>query len=246
MTTSRLAGKLLPLLRLTAHLGILLVSSDAPGDILLRLLFFQPQILLIIFIADNKGSFRFSGPLSRELLFLHLLLKRLLTALKDGIRNAGCKKPDRAKRVIIARDHIIDKVGVAIRVHNRDNRNAELPGFQNRNLFLVRIDHKKSVREAWHIFDARQVLLQVLALAFEPLNLFFGQQVISSVPAHLLQFTQPLDRPLDRSVIGQQSSKPAVVDVEHLAALGLFGNGLLRLALGPNEQNDLSLPSKVG
>ncbi len=108
MAPPGLAGKLLPLLRLGAHFGIVLFSSDATGDALPRLLLFQPQILLVIFLADIEGPFHFFGnqfpglngfrftpgfkllssPLGRKLLFLHLLLERLLATLEDGIRDA--------------------------------------------------------------------------------------------------------------------------------------------------------------
>jgi hypothetical protein len=38
-----------------------------------------------------------------------------------------------------------------------------------------------------------------------------------------------------------KSAQPALVDVEHLAAGGFFGDGFLRLALGADEQHVLAL-----
>ena len=57
----------------------------------------------------------------------------------------------------------------------------------------------------------------------------------------MLQFLQPLDRFLHRGHVGQKAAEPALVDVIHLAAIGFFGDRFLRLPLGADEQNVLSL-----
>src|SRR5439155_21117517 len=53
---------------------------------------------------------------------------------------------------------------------------------------------------------------------------------------HFLQFLQTFDRLADGLEVGQQPPGPAVVDVEHAAALGLFPHHFLRLLLGADKQ----------
>ena len=70
---------------------------------------------------------------------------------------------------------------------------------------------------------------------------FFGRPPYPPSAGHAFQFLQPLDRLLHRGHVGEQSAQPALVDVEHLAAGGFFGDGFLRLALGADEQHVLAL-----
>ena len=108
--------------------------------------------------------------------------------------------------------------------------------------FLVGIDHEQHVRQARHVFDARQVLIQVLALALQADDFLLGAAGIAAfTEAMRFQFLQPLDGLLHRRHVGEQAAQPALVDVVHLAAGGLFGDGLLRLTLGADEQNILAL-----
>ena len=46
---------------------------------------------------------------------------------------------------------------------------------------------------------------------------------------------------LDRDEVGQQPAQPALIDIKHPAALSLFLDGILGLALGPQEENRLSV-----
>ena len=63
---------------------------------------------------------------------------------------------------------------------------------------------------------------------------------------HGLQQLQALDGFLQRDPVGERAAEPAVVHVEHSAALRFFGDGFLRLALGAEEQNALALARLLG
>jgi hypothetical protein len=81
----------------------------------------------------------------------------------------------------------------------------------------------------------------VLALALELDDFLFGEQVVAAVGGHLIEFLKALHRFLHGHPVGEEATEPALVDVEHAAASGFFGDGVLRLALGADEENDLAL-----
>ena len=108
--------------------------------------------------------------------------------------------------------------------------------------FLVGIDHEEHIRQTRHVFDARQVLVQVLALALQADDFLLRTAGVAAFDrGHGFQFLQPLDGLLHREHVGEQSAQPALVDVVHLAAVGLFGDGFLRLPLGADEEHILAL-----
>src|SRR5512143_1018470 len=57
----------------------------------------------------------------RSLRGLTLLLGDSLSAFDDGIRHLGSHKPDCADGIVVARDDIIDVVGVAVRIDDGDH-----------------------------------------------------------------------------------------------------------------------------
>ena len=61
-----------------------------------------------------------------------------------------------------------------------------------------------------------------------------------------LQKLQALDGFLQRDPIGERAAQPAVIHVEHAAALGFFLDGFLSLALGAQKQDDFALRGLFG
>src|SRR6185295_1624288 len=77
-------------------------------------------------------------------------------------------------------------------------------------------------------------------LALQPQPLLLGQRaVLVAEPG--LGLLEPLDRSAQGDEVGQRAAQPAIGDVELAAAAGLLGDRLLRLALGADEQDALSL-----
>ena len=77
----------------------------------------------------------------------------------------------------------------------------------------------------------------MLALALELDDFLLGQQLVAAVGGHVVQFLKALDRLLHGDPVGEQAAQPALVDVGHAAAVGFFGDGVLRLALGADEED---------
>jgi hypothetical protein len=97
-----------------------------------------------------------------------------LRAFGHRIGNLRGEQPDRAQRVVVARNHVIHFAGIAVGIDHRDHRNAQLARLAHRDLLFVRVDHEHRIRQAAQVLDARQVGLQVLALAFQLDTSFFG------------------------------------------------------------------------
>ena len=57
---------------------------------------------------------------------------------------------------------------------------------------------------------------------------------------------EALDRLLHGDPVGEQTAEPAAVDVGHAGAVGFLGDGILRLALGADEEDELAGGGEVG
>src|SRR5579875_3705479 len=73
-----------------------------------------------------------------------------------------------------------------------------------------------------------------------------GQGADHGRGGHLLfELLEPLDRGPDGLEVGQHPAQPAVVDIEHAAAFGLFPDDVLGLFLGAHEQQRAAGAGKV-
>jgi hypothetical protein len=73
----------------------------------------------------------------------------------------------------------------------------------------------------------------VLAIKFEAL--FLREHLHPAILAHRLNFLELRDRFLDRLIVRQQTTEPAVVHIELSAALRFFFYRVLCLTLRANE-----------
>src|SRR5947209_12402878 len=60
-------------------------------------------------------------------------------AFDDRLRNFRSEQPDGAQRVVIARDHVIDHIGIAIGIHYSNDRNAKAARFGDGDLLILGI-----------------------------------------------------------------------------------------------------------
>ena len=172
------------------------------------------------------------------------LQRRLLVAgpaFQHRVGNLGSKQANGAQGIIVARDGVIHFVGVTIGIHHRHHRNRQLARFPHGNLLVVGVNDEHGVRQAGHVLHTIQVFPIVAQCAPQPGLLFLGRGRQAAVGLSLLQLLEALDGFLDGGPVGQCAAQPAVVDVEHPAALGLFLNRFLRLAFGADEQDVLAL-----
>ena len=74
-------------------------------------------------------------------------------------------------------DHVVGLVGVAVRVHERDHRQAEPLRLADRELLLAEVDDEDRVRLAAHVGDAAEVRLELLELGHHRDPLLRRQQL---------------------------------------------------------------------
>ena len=77
-----------------------------------------------------------------------IVLGREGAAFDHGVGDLAGEEADGAQRVVVAGDHPVDFIGIAVGIDDRHHRDTETAGFLHRNRFLVRIDHEDHVRQA--------------------------------------------------------------------------------------------------
>ena len=90
---------------------------------------------------------------------------------------------DRADRVVVARDLVVDLVGVAVRVEDRDDRDAELARLGDGDVLLLGVDDPHRARELRHVADAAERALELVALARWRCSASFFVITVDGVPA---------------------------------------------------------------
>ena len=164
------------------------------------------------------------------------LLQLLLDAVEHGVGHHPAIEVDRADRVVVARNRVVDRRRIGIAVDDGDYGNAQLGRLGNGDLLLVRVDDEQHVGEPAHVLDAAECAFELVALASHAQKLLLGQPGV--LPRELfLELAQPLDRHRDRLPVGEHAAEPAVVDVKLAAALCLGRHQVARLPLGADEQH---------
>ena len=163
-----------------------------------------------------------------------------LRAFVSRVGDLGREQADGAQGIIVAGDHVVDDGGVAVGVHDCNDRDAELAGLGDGDGFVVGVNDEDRIRQAAHVLDTAQRGRKRLALALQLDDFLLGEQVIAAVGRHVVKLLETLHRLLHRHPVGQQTAQPARVDVRHAGAIGLFGDRVLRLALGADEQHELA------
>src|SRR6185436_3970615 len=153
------------------------------------------------------------------------------------VRDAGGDEPDRPDRVVVAGNRIVDPARIAVRVDDRDDRDLELLSLGHRDPLLARIDDVHRRGQALHQLDPEEGLLELPALAVQPGRLLLRDALELPRVAHVLEALQVIDRLADRREVRERAAQPPLVHVEHPAAGGLVGDGLLRLLLRADEQD---------
>ncbi len=93
--------------------------------------------------------------------------RRLVLAGHDRVGQHLHDQLDRAHAVVVARDRQIDQVRIAVGVDQRDRGDAQLLGFADRVLFLLRIDDDQALGQPVHRADAVQVAEHLAIFAVE-------------------------------------------------------------------------------
>src|SRR5262249_53769132 len=145
------------------------------------------------------------------------------------------------QRVVVAGNHEIHFVRIAVGVDDADHRNLELARLVDRDLLFLRVDDEHRVGQPRHAADALEVLRQLAALLLVAGDLLLRERIEAAVGGHRFQIPEAAQTALNGREVREEAAEPAFVHEKHAAALRLFGNDVLRLALRADEQNSAAL-----
>ena len=135
--------------------------------------------------------------------------------LADRLRDQGAG----ADRVVVAGDHEVDAVGVAVGVDEADDRDAQALRLFDGDHLGLEVDHEHRVGHALHVLDAAEVRPQLREVGLGGHALARGQQRELALGLVAFEVVQAADALVDRLEVGQQAAEPAVVDVRHVRRL---------------------------
>src|SRR6185437_12659531 len=111
------------------------------------------------------------------------------------------------------------------------------PRLAHGQLLLAQVDDEDGVGLLAHVRDAAEIGVELLELALHCDALLRRKQRELAFVPQAPQLVQALDALGDRAPVREQAAEPAVVDVRHAYALGVFLDAVLRLLLGADEQD---------
>src|SRR3989442_627035 len=143
----------------------------------------------------------------------------------------------RADGVVVAGNDVVGLVWIAVRVDERDDRQAEPARFPHRELLLAQIDDEDGVRLALHLGDAAEVLVELLELTEHRDPLLRRQEVELAFLPQAAELVEAVDAVGDRAPVRQEPTEPPMVDVWHAEALRLLLHRGLALLLRADEED---------
>ncbi len=158
---------------------------------------------------------------------------RLRNDVADGARDR-CTRPD---RVVVAGNHEVDPLGIAVGVDQTDDRDSQPLGLLDGDRLGLEVDHEHRVGLALHVLDTAEVCAELREVSLRRHPLTSRQQLQLPLGLVALEVVQTLDAAGDRLEVGQQSTEPAVVDIRHAGRLGRVLDGVSRLLLGADEHH---------
>ena len=160
-------------------------------------------------------------------------------ALGSGICHNTRQQADCTNRIIVARNRVINNVGIAVGVEDRDNGDVQLARFANGEGFLVGVDDPDCTRNAAHIANTTEGARELLLLTTHHEEFLLGTSTRAGdvIKVHLFEFLEALKPLVNRLEVGEHSTKPALVHERHTNSLGLLFDCLLRLLLCANKQD---------
>ena len=166
--------------------------------------------------------------------------------LRDDLADGRHDHAHGADGVVVRGDRIGHKVGIGIRVHERDDGNFQLARLGHGVVFALDVHDEHRGGHFVHRADAVEIFVQARFLAMDHRLLLLDVIVDRAVRVHLLNFLEPLEGGLDRVVIGQRAAEPAFGDIKLAAILRGFLDALLRLLFGADENDFAALANGRG
>src|SRR5690606_26535038 len=116
--------------------------------------------------------------------------------LGDRVGHDPGEQADGADRVVVARDRVVDDVGIAVGVQDADDRDAQLARLLDGEVLLVGVDDPDRVRRPGHVADTAERLVELVALAAHLQQLLLGaaaaRHVVEVDLVELLEAVDPL------------------------------------------------------
>ena len=161
----------------------------------------------------------------------------LLGALDRRVGDELAEQPDRADRVVVGRDDVVELVRIAVRVADADDRDLELARLGDRDALAMRVDDEDRAGQALHLADAAERGLELLELLGQQRGFLLRAALEVAGLLARLELLEPADALLDGDEVGEHAAQPALVDVGLAGALASCIDRLLRLLLGADEQH---------
>ena len=183
---------------------------------------------------------------ARRLVLRHLRRHTLVEkdgALEAGFSDARAVELDGADRVVVARDHEVDVVGIAVGIDDCDDGDPEALCLGHRDRLAIHVDHEEHVGQARHLLEAVEGLAVLLDPATDAGQLLLRDlRHLLLVRDQLEQLLETLDRLLDGLEVGEHPAQPAVVDVELTGTLRFETDRRLGLPFGADGEH----PAPIG
>ncbi len=158
-------------------------------------------------------------------------------ALADDIADRAGDRRARADRVVVAGDHVVDAVGIAVGVDQPDDRDAQALRLADGDRLGLEVDDEHRVGHPLHVLDPAEVRPQLGEVGLGGHPLAGGQQLQLTLGLVALEVVQALDPQRDRLEVGQQTTEPPMVDIGHVRGLGRLLDRVAGLLLGADEED---------
>jgi hypothetical protein len=158
-------------------------------------------------------------------------------ALGDGVGDDAGERADRADRVVVARDLVVDDVGSQLVSRIATTGMPSLRASLTARCSLLVSTTQIALGRAGHLADAAEGALELDALAGQHERLLLRQHRLAAGGLDELELLEALQALVDGLEVGEHAAEPALGDVRHADAGRLLGDRLLRLALGADEHD---------
>src|SRR5215216_3113437 len=143
---------------------------------------------------------------------------------------------NRAYRVVVTRDDIVDHVRVTVGVGQGHHRYLEAVRLFDQELLTLRVDHEDRPRQPLHLGDTSKVAPEFLVLTIEGKPLPARPLLLGRLLHGLREVLTVLDARLDCLEFGQHPADVTLNDVGLASPYSLLGHVELGLLFRSNEQ----------
>ena len=167
-------------------------------------------------------------------------------ALGDGVSDDARQQANRTNGVIVAGNRVRHFVGVAVRVENSNNGDAELACLVNSEVLLLGVDNPHRAWRLSEVADTAEALVELVELPLLDEEFLLGEAALARIfEVKLFEFFHAGEALADRLEVGEQTAEPTLVDEGLSDTSCLVADGLLGLLLGANEKDRATVGNGV-